>query len=133
MSKHTDSVEARFNAKFNTHPYDKAQHIEYKAKEIIRFIKSEIKKSNSQQVEEAVRKMFNLNELEKEWQEQFYESEWHPDTLKKTQLEKDIEKELGTFLPRHMDVYDWNLPYIDFITLVVRKHIKKALTPNQQD
>lgn len=55
-TKHTDSVEARFNAKFNTHPYDKAQHIEYKAKEIIRFIKSEIKKSNSQQVEEAVRK-----------------------------------------------------------------------------
>ena len=54
-TKHTDSVEARFNAKFNTHPYDKAQHIEYKAKEIIRFIKSEIKKSNSQQVEEAVR------------------------------------------------------------------------------
>ena len=54
MSKHTDSVEARFNAKFNTHPYDKAQHIEYKAKEIIRFIKSEIKKSNSQQIDEAV-------------------------------------------------------------------------------
>ena len=89
--------------------------------------------TQSQQVEEAVRKMFNLNELEKEWQEHFYESEWHPDTLEKTQLEKDIEKELGTFLPRHMDVYDWNLPYIDFITLVVRKHIKKALTPNHQD
>jgi hypothetical protein len=72
---------------------------------------------------------FNLSETEKDWQEHFYEGEWSPDTLTKTQLELDIEAELGTFLPRHMDVYDWNLPYIDFITLVVRKHLSKAQTP----
>lgn len=63
-TKHTDSAETRFNAKFNTHPYDKAQHIEYKAKEIIKFIKAEIKKANSQQVEEAVKKATKVATIE---------------------------------------------------------------------
>lgn len=80
-------------------------------------------------VEEEQSKLFNLAETKKDWQDHFYESAWESDTLTKTPLEMEIEEELSTFLPRHMEVYDWNLPYIDFITLVVRKHIVKALQP----
>lgn len=66
----------------------------------------------------------NFDELTKDWEEHFYESEWKPDTLKYTGTEKKILEELTTFLPRHMDVYDWNLPYADEIILIFRRHLK---------
>ncbi len=66
---------------------------------------------------EDKQEMFNLEETEKSWEESFYESAWEPDTLTKTEVEKKISEELNYFLPRHMDVYDWNLPYIDEIIL----------------
>ena len=66
---------------------------------------------------------FNTNELEKDWENSFYESSWHPDTLNLTKTEKDIIEELTTFLPRHMNVYDWNLPYADEIILIIHRPI----------
>ena len=69
--------------------------------------------------------LFNLKELKKDWEESFYESGWAVDTLKFTPTEKDIIKELTTFLPRHMLIYDWNLPYAEEIMLIVRRHVAK--------
>ncbi|MCK5608903.1 hypothetical protein KAR91_43925, partial [Candidatus Pacearchaeota archaeon] len=60
----------------------------------------------------------NCEELKKEWEEAFYESEWKPDTLKCTKTEEDIISELKALLPRHMPVYDWNLPYAEEILLI---------------
>ena len=70
----------------------------------------------------------NFEELNKDWEESFYEGDWNPDTLKYTETEKKILDELKTFLPRHMYVYDWNLPYIDEILLIFRRH----LNPNNR-
>ena len=66
----------------------------------------------------------NLKELNKEWENGFYESDWEPDTLEYTETERNILEELTTFLPRHMAVYDWNLPYADEIILIFRRHLK---------
>ena len=66
----------------------------------------------------------NFSETEKEWEEHFYESEWEPDTLALTETEKAIIEELTNFLPRHMTVYDWNLPFADEILLIFRRHLK---------
>lgn len=75
--------------------------------------------------------VFNIKELKKEWEDHFYESAWEPDTLNVTEVEKKIIEELGTFLPRHMIVYDWNLPFADKIILIVRRHLAKALNTAQ--
>lgn len=66
----------------------------------------------------------NFNETSREWEEHFYESDWHCDTLTLTETEKKIIGELTTFLPRHMAVYDWNLPYAEEILLIFRRHLK---------
>lgn len=63
---------------------------------------------------------FNTEELTKDWVENFYESDWTVDTLNLTDTEKQIIEELTTFLPRHMDIYDWNLPYAEMTILIVR-------------
>ena len=76
-------------------------------------------------IEEINKELFNLNELEKNWENDFYESGWHVDSLKLTDFEKDILSELTTFLPRHMDVYDWNLPYAEEMILIVRRNLAK--------
>ena len=65
----------------------------------------------------------NFQELNKSWENGFYESEWEPDSLTYTATEKKIVSELKTFLPRHMDCYDWNLPYADEILLIFRRHL----------
>lgn len=65
--------------------------------------------------------LFNLQELNKDWVDSFYESEWTVDTLTLTQFEKDLIEELISFLPRHdSGTYDWNLPYAEMIVLIVR-------------
>ena len=66
----------------------------------------------------------NFNELNKDWEESFYEGNWEPDTLEYSETEKKIIDELTTFLPRHMYHYDWNLPYADEILLIFRRHLK---------
>lgn len=65
----------------------------------------------------------NLNELNKKWEKSFYEDGWQSDTLKYTETEKKIIKDLLAFLPRHLPVYDWNLPYADEILLIFRRHL----------
>jgi hypothetical protein len=65
----------------------------------------------------------NFEETKKDWEDEFYESEWEPDTLTYTATEKNIIQELTTFLPRHLQVYDWNLPYADAILLIFRRHL----------
>ena len=71
---------------------------------------------------------FNLEELSKPWESSFYESAWEVHTLNLTKTEKAIIDELTTFLPRHMAVYDWNLPYAEEVILCVRRHVKDAIT-----
>lgn len=66
----------------------------------------------------------NYEELNKEWEENFYEGDWEPDTLKYTETENNIVDELKTFLPRHMPEYDWNLPYAEEILLIFRRHLR---------
>lgn len=69
---------------------------------------------------------FNLTETEKDWLEGFYESAWTVDTMKLTELEERIRGRLtGDFLYRHMEVYDWNLPYAEAMILIVRQELKK--------
>lgn len=68
--------------------------------------------------------ILNHKELTKEWEENFYEGIWWPDTLKYTETENNIVKELKAFLPRHMPEYDWNLPYAEEILLIFRRHLK---------
>lgn len=69
--------------------------------------------------------LFNTDELTKEWIENFYEGGWELDSLKGvTDFEKSIIEELGTFLPRHMYHYDWNLPYAHAIILIIRNLLK---------
>ena len=74
----------------------------------------------------------NLKELNKEWENGFYESDWEPDTLEYTETERNILEELTTFLPRHMAVYDWNLPYADEIILIFRRHLKGITNQSSQ-
>lgn len=62
----------------------------------------------------------NTEELKKDWVESFYEGDWTVDTLNLTDFEKSVIEELKTFLPRHMEVYDWNLPYAEMIVLILR-------------
>ena len=66
----------------------------------------------------------NYKELNKKWEEDFYEDGWEPDTLKYTETENNIVEELKAFLPRHMPEYDWNLPYAEGILLIFRRHLK---------
>jgi hypothetical protein len=68
----------------------------------------------------------NFEEVKKDWEDGFYESDWEPDTLNYTDTEKKIIQELTTFLPRHSPVYDWNLPYADEILLIFRRHLSEA-------
>ncbi|MBE3128432.1 MAG: hypothetical protein IMZ60_02005, partial [Actinobacteria bacterium] len=52
----------------------------------------------------------------KDWEEDFYESSWKPDTITDlSDMDKKFIEELTNFLPRHMDIYDWNLPYAEEI------------------
>ena len=74
---------------------------------------------------------FNLKELTKDWEDSFYESDWEGDSLSMTELETNIHAELTSFLPRHMLVYDWNLPYADGIILIVRREIAKAIAADE--
>ena len=80
---------------------------------------------------------FNLDELSKPWVDTFYDSDWQPDDLNYTEFEKMFIEELSWFLPRHMEVYDWNLPYADMIVLILRNLSsgKKIITEKalQQD
>ena len=67
----------------------------------------------------------NFNELNKDWEDSFYEGDWDSDSLEYTETEKKIVEELTRFLPRHMYYYDWNLPYADEILLIFRRHLNK--------
>lgn len=75
-------------------------------------------------IHQPQQELFNLEETEKSWEESFYESDWEVDTLTKTKVEEAISHELSYFLPRHMMPYDWNLPFIDEIILVIRRAVK---------
>lgn len=77
--------------------------------------------------QENIKEIVNTKELKKDWENSFYERAWKPDTLTYTEIEKKIINKLRTFLPRHMEVYDWNLPYADEIILILRRHISPAL------
>lgn len=66
----------------------------------------------------------NFDETSKDWEENFYEGAWYPNTLALTETERKIIKEMTTFLPRHMYSYDWNLPYAEEILLIFRRHLK---------
>jgi len=83
--------------------------------------------------EETIKRIQELTggmalELHKDWEKSFYESGWTPDSINYTKEEKIFVEEMGTFLPRHMDVYDWNLPYIDFIVLSIRRNFSQPIT-----
>ncbi len=78
--------------------------------------------------------LFNLNELSAPWEEGFYDSDWHVDTLHLTDFEKNIIEALTSALPRHMPVYDWNLPYAEGIILILRREFaKKAQAQSSQE
>lgn len=80
--------------------------------------------------EETLREKFNLNELDKDWLESFYEDAWNCDTMNFTETEEAIVEELSWFLPRHMMPYDWNLPFAETVILIVRNILsgKKIIT-----
>ena len=72
-------------------------------------------------------------ELSKYWEENFYEDDWNCDTI--TDLddeEKEIISQLTDFLPRHMDVYDWNLPYAEEIIMIIRRVKRKRISQLQE-
>jgi len=71
--------------------------------------------------------MFNLTELKQDWEDGFYESEWSVDSFSMTEVEENICKEICSFLPRHMLVYDWNLPYAEEIILIIRRQVKAMI------
>ena len=71
-------------------------------------------------VRERMNELFNTKDISKEWVNEFYDSKWDCDTLSKTTFEEAFIEELGLFLPRHMPVYDWNLPYSEMIVLIIR-------------
>lgn len=74
-----------------------------------------------------VEEMFNFDELEQPWEESFYEDDWEPDSMTLTKLETEILSELEEFLPRHMPVYDWNLPYAEEVILIIRRMVSKKI------
>ncbi len=78
-----------------------------------------------EKVIEANRERFGVEN--KDWEESFYESDWHPDTIQYTPKEKEWVEEMGYFLPRHMNIYDWNLPYIDYILLSIRRKFTNTI------
>jgi hypothetical protein len=69
---------------------------------------------------------FNLSELNAPWEEDFYLSAWSPETLKLTQFEASLIEDITDFLPRHMKIYDWNLPYAEAILLRIRRKVAEA-------
>jgi hypothetical protein len=121
-----ESWEERFDKQFSNlylineerEEYDELVNIAVK-----KFISEERKRAQREILEE----LFNLKELTKDWEKHFYESDWTVDTLTNTKSEESILEELGTFMPRHMPVYDWNLPYNEAILLVIRRHVALSL------
>ena len=73
-----------------------------------------------------ISKLFNTNELTKEWEAKFYEGSWRCDTMTLTTFEENLIEEMTTFLPRHMPIEDWNLPYAEEIILILRRHLKEV-------
>lgn len=72
------------------------------------------------------KKLFNLNELNKDWEDNF--DDWDVKTLELTPFEEEIIKELTeNVLPRHMPIHDWNLPYAEGCVLVLRRLMDEAL------
>lgn len=72
--------------------------------------------------------LFNIKELSASWEDGFYESAWRPDTLRLTEFEKNTIKSLtDNLLPRHMPIYDWNLPYAETIILILRREFAKMV------
>lgn len=70
--------------------------------------------------------LFNLQELNKSWEEDF--DNWTVQTLTLTKFEEDlIESITSEVLPRHMPIHDWNLPYAEGIILVLRRELQKRL------
>jgi hypothetical protein len=68
----------------------------------------------------------NIDELDKDWEEGFYDGDWDPHTLNTTEDEEEFLKEMRSFLPRHMPVYDWNTPYAEAILLHMRRLAAKS-------
>jgi len=75
-------------------------------------------------IQKANPEKYNI-QFRKKWEQDFYEGDWECDTLKYSKTEKRFVESLNWFLPRHMAVYDWNLPYIDAIILKIRRHFIK--------
>lgn len=72
-------------------------------------------------MDKELKELFNLEQDEASWEEGFYESAWHVDTLQLTDTEEKIVGEITSFFPRHMLVYDWNLPYAEEVILIIRR------------
>lgn len=70
--------------------------------------------------ERIASELFDTDDVNHEWIENFYESGWNSSDMKFTNFEKQILEELETFLPRHMPVYDWNRPYAQVVILIIR-------------
>lgn len=73
--------------------------------------------------------LFNKDELFVSWEDGFYDGDWKVNTLHLTDFEKSVVESLTEALPRHMPVYDWNLPYAEGIILILRReYVKKVFT-----
>lgn len=69
-----------------------------------------------------INKHFNLDELEKSWEEWF--DDWMPNTLTMTQFEEKLMTDwTAGCLPRHMRPHDWNLPFAEGLLLQLRRNI----------
>ena len=79
---------------------------------------------------EMLKALFDTKDVDHKWIETFYESGWNDSDMKFTDFEKLILEELSYFLPRHMDVYDWNRPYAEAMILIIRNLLngKKIIT-----
>jgi hypothetical protein len=66
-------------------------------------------------------------QLLKDWEGGFYEGAWQPDTITDMSPEEKqfVEALCRDFLPRHMEVYDWNRPYAEGILLIARRTLKE--------
>ena len=82
---------------------------------------SKLRKVIISEIPELKEKVY-LDIKERKWEKEFYESEWGVGTIKILDNEKEFMEDMGTFMPRHMPVYDWNLPYNEFILLKIRRY-----------
>lgn len=70
------------------------------------------------------------NNTPPEWETKWANEEWTVNTLHLTEDEQRFIEELKReVLPRHMPVWDWNLPFAEKIIVMMRRYSEKSDYP----